>query len=130
MGSYFKPLRRKVGIVALVLACVFTAGWVRSRYYVDWRYLQFGDRFCLLRSDRGGFSCNWTTKPSPSVALFGTQPLQQMTILATGPAPRDAFFIYYAASAIPLTLLSAWLLLSKPRTPVPRFQEIATANSQ
>lgn len=30
MGSYFKPLRRKFGVVTLLLACVFAAGWVRS----------------------------------------------------------------------------------------------------
>lgn len=30
MGTYFKPLRRKVGVVMLLLACGFMAIWVRS----------------------------------------------------------------------------------------------------
>src|SRR6266700_4979357 len=30
MGDYFKPWRRKLGVVTLLLACVFVAGWVRS----------------------------------------------------------------------------------------------------
>ena len=30
MGEFFHGWRRKVGIVTLVIACVFMAGWVRS----------------------------------------------------------------------------------------------------
>ena len=30
MGAYFKPLRWKIGVVTLVIACVFVVGWVRS----------------------------------------------------------------------------------------------------
>ena len=28
--GYFKPLRRKIGVLTLALSCVFAAGWVRS----------------------------------------------------------------------------------------------------
>lgn len=30
MGTFFKPLRRKFGVVTLGLACVLMVGWVRS----------------------------------------------------------------------------------------------------
>lgn len=30
MGEYFKPLGRKIGLVTLVVACVFVGAWVRS----------------------------------------------------------------------------------------------------
>lgn len=30
MNDYFKPLRRKVGVMTLLLECTFAAGWVRS----------------------------------------------------------------------------------------------------
>jgi len=30
MGEFFKAWRRKIGLLTLVVACVFTAGWVRS----------------------------------------------------------------------------------------------------
>lgn len=33
--SYFNPLRRKLGVVALVLACVSSIGWLRSRSVID-----------------------------------------------------------------------------------------------
>lgn len=29
MPTYFKPLRRKIGIVTLAIACFFTADWVK-----------------------------------------------------------------------------------------------------
>jgi hypothetical protein len=35
MGDYFKPLRRKMGVVTLVIACVFAAGWVRGALVMD-----------------------------------------------------------------------------------------------
>lgn len=31
MPHYFKPLRRKFGVLTLVMACVLVAGWIRSK---------------------------------------------------------------------------------------------------
>jgi len=30
MGGFFKPMRRKFGVLTLVMACVFMAGWVKA----------------------------------------------------------------------------------------------------
>ena len=35
MGEFFKPMRRKAGVVTLLLASVFVAGWVRSIHQMD-----------------------------------------------------------------------------------------------
>src|ERR1700677_2622214 len=35
MPTYFKPLRRKIGVVTLALACVFAGAWIRSRDNID-----------------------------------------------------------------------------------------------
>ena len=35
MNGFFKPLRRKFGVVTLLVACVFMASWVRSALYED-----------------------------------------------------------------------------------------------
>src|SRR6185312_4765022 len=35
MGGFFKPLRRKIGVVTLGVACVLVAGWVRGFFVVD-----------------------------------------------------------------------------------------------
>jgi hypothetical protein len=34
-GDYFRPWRRKIGVMTLVMACVFAAGWVRSSVRFD-----------------------------------------------------------------------------------------------
>lgn len=39
MGTYFKPLRRKVGVVTLLMACVFTGLWMRSYILLDVFYV-------------------------------------------------------------------------------------------
>ena len=40
MGEFFKPWRRKIGLLTLLMACVFMAGWVRSEMKSD----SLGDR--------------------------------------------------------------------------------------
>src|SRR5689334_11887992 len=42
MGEYFKPFRRKIGVITLVMACVFSAGWIRSRNTSDFLRLNVG----------------------------------------------------------------------------------------
>ena len=31
MGEFFKPMRRKMGVLSLLMACVFMAAWIRGR---------------------------------------------------------------------------------------------------
>jgi hypothetical protein len=45
MGNLFHGFRRKLGVVTLLLACVFTVGWVRS----------------LIVEDKFAFEFQWTT---------------------------------------------------------------------
>ncbi|WP_010587896.1 hypothetical protein [Schlesneria paludicola] len=46
--TYFTPLRRKIGVVTTLMACVFTAGWVRSLLIYDLALLALGDvTFCI-----------------------------------------------------------------------------------
>lgn len=35
MSTFFKGWRRKLGLLTLVMSCVFTVGWVRSLVYAD-----------------------------------------------------------------------------------------------
>ena len=114
MGRYFKAWRRKFGVVTLVIACVFTAAWIRGFYYEDWAIVHFGNAHYLLRSDHGGLSCNKWDRPLPKgLPSQGTQPLSRITVLATRPAPQSDFFVYYSGVAISLGMLSAYLLLSR-----------------
>ena len=113
MNGYFRPLRRKLGILTIAMACVFAAMWVRSCYYDDWCFVRLGDTYYLLQSELGRLTCKKWPTPPPNGDIFGLRP--HFTVMATGIARRFLFSISYSASAISLTLVSAWLLLSKPR---------------
>lgn len=113
MSPYFRPLRRKIGIATLVMACVFAAGLIRSGYYADWGFVQIGDTFYLLQSEHGGFTYHKWPKPPPNGQWFGSHP--HIALLSTGEVRPRRFFISYSIAAMLLTVLSAWLLLSKPR---------------
>ena len=149
MSDFFKGWRRKIGVVALVLACVFAAGWLRSLTIRDvftfkkdkltiafrsfegglgwqrftptsslastgwrsdnnfkfsfsdpwWRFDNIDDDEIDWRWDRGGFSFGAASKKNPE---FLRRRLELWTIP-------------YWSIVIPLTLLSAYLLLTKPR---------------
>ena len=93
MSDYFKPLRRKIGLLTLPVACVFVALWVAGSEinpgYFD--LLVQHDDECLHISGQIDLPAN-----------LADIPFDQL--------------IPYSLFAIPLTLLSAWLLLSRPRT--------------
>ena len=120
MPTYFKPLRRKIGVVTLVIACVFAMGWVRSRLIVD-HYC------CELSKPISGIDCfafrshagelGWTdltmfhgyvTKGWSSYERNFQRLSDEEYMLAFVTVP-------YWSIVTPLTLLSAGLLLSKPR---------------
>lgn len=159
MNGYFKPLRRKIGVVTLGLACVLMGVWMRSivicddliayspetnagqRWLTSYRshmmifsyrkrlkkpYLKywsrhidtenFGNRFPFSGFEGGWY---WTG------AGFGVGNAKQPRNSPT--YGFDVFRAPYWSIVIPLTLLSAWLLLSRPRAtkPVPPIAENA-----
>lgn len=145
MGDYFNPLRRKIGVVTLVMACVLAAGWVRSCVYIDYLsgrvrpgdkqidhlvslnqqigymvsssdLLQLKYPRCVLRSWRlnalhgpfiGG-NVNWWWN-SNGFRVIDVKNETTGNILYRGLA------IPYWSIVLPMALLSAWLLLNKPR---------------
>jgi hypothetical protein len=116
MKEFFQGWRRKLGVATLVMALVFIGCWIRGFYVEDWMFVSFDNRTYLLRSDRGGFSCNRCDTPIPAgTPLHGSQPVMQIVVLVTGPVSPDDFFVYYSGLAIPLTLLSTYLIFWKPR---------------
>lgn len=106
--KYFKPLRRKIGVVTLLLACVFVAAWVRSYDEESANGVEFpfyDDRYNLLLLPEGIVLGKFVLELEEN---------QQVLVL------HDFFVIPHWTIVIPLTLLSAWLLLSKPRQPKPQ----------
>lgn len=138
MGSYFKPLRRKIGVLTLVLACVFTAGWVRSRCHEDLVLVPTGDvvRVCTSLDSRFISGVARPKRPSshPPFPVWRALPFCTLDrFIARGSLrthwliggfgvgemeatpPFEVWIISYPPIVIPLTLISAWLLLRKPR---------------
>ena len=109
MPDYFKPLRRKIGVVTLVLACVFAAMWVRSGRIQDVVRFGPGGRECIVVSFDGRFSI-WVGAAGPN---------RKALWMSLDPVVSDPFFgpqVPYFFLVIPLAAISAWLLLSKPRS--------------
>ncbi len=153
MGDYFKPWRRKLGVVTLAVACVLAAGWVRSLHSDDVLNLRFHQFGCAIMamswSGRVGVGFS-TGKHRPGYIEFETSPIDSAEPeyidernLGTsfgfvnfgdfggGGGPINYYGrsvdTYYRMVVIPLTMLSAWLLLSKPRV-AQKSVGIATQN--
>ena len=116
MGTYFQLRRRKFGIVTLMLACLLVDEWIRSTTapaLLDFHVLyDFPIGTCQIEAARSdNHSLEFLTNQflptsgwhEPADELHGSYEL--MTVLT----------IPYWKIVVPLTLVSAWLLLSKPR---------------
>lgn len=137
MPVYFKPLRRKIGVTTLGLACVFLVGWVRSFTSTDtleWNFKAFGcgvvslDSVVTVAGGRLAGQFAWTL-PEFTSGDFSTLESQSKEVdwrwrfvgIRFGMSPKNEpltslFFVVFAYLwiVVPLTLLSAWLLLSRP----------------
>lgn len=137
MGDYLKPLRRKFGVVTLALACVFATGWLRSLSVMDalivcnstkmmtsfYGTLSWAPFPFLLPSTDPVWESSPVENPSTACApkFYYIQPVhvnqQEVHDLSKSPPGRIEYdvHIHYWAIVVPLTLLSAFLLLSKTR---------------
>jgi hypothetical protein len=125
MRGFFKGWKRKLGVVTLGLACLFAAGWVRSLSVRDATRFTVTARQNAISSAEGHISwVAWNANVfRNSDALWISRALVRgkwaWTCFDTddfeGVAGRVALAIPYFAIVIPLSLLSAWLVLSKPK---------------
>ena len=102
MGKFFHGWRRKIGVVTLLMACMFAVGWVTS----------LSGR---LPSERG-VSIEIELWESRIDVVFNQIEFVESdphNLIGTWEFRRIP--IPYWSIVIPLTLLSAFLLLSKPR---------------
>ena len=138
MGEFFKGWRRKIGLVMLAMACVLATGWMRSYTVQDFVYIptagaviSFGGSFCGLRP---------LDEPSPSRARWSSESVTPSTYFHPpwttcyhkwqlqfggfgigeglwGLRYSSVYFVLipYWLLVLPLTLLSAWLILGKSR---------------
>jgi len=152
MGEFFKGWRRKAGILALVLACVFAAAWVRSLGTRDDFSIATGElsmrslmmfrgsvAFVSLQEDEDTevfveIRSGWHSDPIPSGELHPLDPLNRDYSwrwkgfgFSFGKAVYpDELRIHLVlvplwSLALTPTLLSAYLLLTKPRVAKPKI---------
>ena len=114
MREFFKGWRRKAGVILLVMACVVTAVWIRSSIVVDFMHFEIGDRFYVVVSRRGVLAWDF--------GEYGIDDQRAGFGWRTHEAPLDignnvvfSRSVMYWTPAIVLTLLSAYLILWKPR---------------
>jgi hypothetical protein len=144
MPNYFKPLRQKIGVLTLGLACLFMAGWVRSLTLLDMLELPGRSKMYTLASMDS--SLGWQISPHIPKnvnrlswdSLPIDRPLHEVNVgwhwqfagFKSGESSKAKFWLTpYWSIVCPLTLISLWLLLSKPhksiqkKTDEPIFNE-------
>lgn len=134
MQKFFRGWKRKLGVVTLILACVFAAGWVRSlividemSFYIAGRDHGFGSALGLIAwrsidNHAQNPSIRWITetiKGSGHTAESLVTQFESSFYLQKSLHPTQ-FIATYWSIVVPLTFLSAWLLLSKPPATNPK----------
>ena len=160
MGDFFKPWRRKIGVVTLAMACVFMGGWMRSLRKADTTAISISknsliqlisrEKTLAIRKCNSAFAVRGIADRADRIILVAAE--QPPT-----PTPRDVSFSFderalsesgnpykwtiqscgvrigcvedptyslrasmwvfpYWSLISPLTILSAYLLLSEPRS--------------
>lgn len=115
IGEFFKPWRRTIGVVTLLMACVFTAGWTRS-YSVEDRIIVEDAGFGIFSVlGRIEWTWKWTYEVPSQMIEWQTQSVSSIKPEYLGPDYRNYNQeLSYWVIVLPLTLLSAFLLLSRP----------------
>ena len=150
MDEFFDGWRRKAGVITLVVACAFAVGWVRSVFCSDdfeWEVGDIGvvaqsrDSHLLIRFKFPDepFKWDWPRIRSdafmPFVDPIGECHRQPCLSCWLGFRfrIRDCGFIVTAPYDLifrPLTLLSAWLVLSNTRQLMRHSQSTPPENPQ
>jgi hypothetical protein len=141
VGEFFKGWRRKTGLVVLAMAMLPTVGWVRSYVIRDTVSVRYQMSCHIVMSVDGGigwvnlptatrddgihFSSNRIHRGGSHWADFDVERRSDWWGFSNGKATflaqsRNPIIIAiwiapYWSLVLPLTLLSAWLILWKPR---------------
>jgi hypothetical protein len=145
MREFLRGWKRKLGCMTLVIACAFAAPWIRSYSICDdftlSKHGQFdslvsvdGQLFTTSGPYRGPDEFRRTTRRAqPIQNLWAGRFEWQWRCCGFGSASSSTQnrtiylkIIPYWSVVLPLTLMSAYLLLSKPRRPSNQSDNIAS----
>ena len=94
MGEFFTGWRRKAGLVTLAMAVVLSVGWTRSIKERDVKGFVLFGKWNVVESDDQTLSWGAEVSSTPHWKVW---------------------YVPYWLLVWPLTLLSAWLIVGKPR---------------
>ena len=136
MREFFKGWRRMAGCVALVMAILLGVSWIRSQSVADVVSTSIGPRGATLLVSLDGCigwsvyerrepqRLTWEIKPRSDLAGLANEPLVgwywQLLGFRIGRSPilGTVATIPYWSLVVPLTMISAYLILWKPRPKV------------
>ncbi|MBC7820428.1 MAG: hypothetical protein IAG10_26385 [Planctomycetaceae bacterium] len=121
MGEFFKGWRCKAGLATLAMACVLFVGWMRSLVLIDFYEFSVRDREHAFGSFHGyltwrswdrdsGTGGTWQTLPADKHSAETWLDLKSEFVVNSR---TRQWVIRHASLVLPLTLLSAWLILGK-----------------
>ena len=154
MGGFFQPWRRKIGVVTLVIACVFAVGMVRSSFLRDRLRVKIGRTdYCLISLDGFCRLSRYVSDDPPPLILWDVRSADaggQADVVDSAPIKWHRHFDWYGLEIgegdfrngtvpiaviaapywifLPFTIASAYLLFSKPRRSTRGESLITTAN--
>ena len=147
MGDFFKPWRRKIGVVTLVFASLVTGGWVRSLTVREVISIPLQDSEEIFFSSNHNLSWLRHSVPPGGQRLLVSRKavfpqwhvlallindyvdikwrwswggFRRGEVLVRTVSAGTVWMIPYWFLVVPLTLLSAYLLLVKPRVAKPK----------
>lgn len=152
MGVFFKPWRRKIGCVTLVIASIFAISWARSFLVKDEFSIRIKPGVTMhFISNRSRFAWKTVTIDDPAsikfqIAFYFATPAKDALFYRHGderwiwrsnhfgfefgrfdfegaPWVEELWILPCWSVVVPLTLLSAWLLIFKPRYPKPTVSQ-------
>ena len=129
MREFFRGWRRMVGVITLVMACLFVAGWLRSWESADELEFRCDNHtliwFVSCYDWMGcGIISRWTETPfhnsrrtrwtSASRSAGNGDAFQGLDFYLEGRVSHPYLVLPYSVVVVPLTLAALWLLLYKP----------------
>ena len=125
MREFFSGWRRKIGVATLIGACILAGMWARSLVVSHHLFVGPANRLYQVRLFRGSMAYaridapDWPG-PAPLIWEYDEEPYELIYILL-GEWEFDSFTwtIPLYAFIVPLTILSAYLIVWKPRKQQP-----------
>jgi len=120
MREFFRSWKRKVGVATLVMAGLFAVGWVRGQITNDWVAVVSCGKIYLAESIDGNVLLKRAFDPPPleePLVWWGSGYLIDIRPM-DGEGSYDYLIVCIPnwSTVMPLTLLPAYLLLSRDRS--------------